>query len=434
MVETSEKPPISKLAIAPDLVAYPIPEAERSPSLWPRLVIGAAFLGIGVVAVSIGLSSVIYRLTHATFQDGLVTGRLVRLQAPVNGEVQDFFASSGVDVQAGQVLARIAPGQQQQQTLLQLQGAVSQTTVELAAAQQLLNLLTTQLQSLDRQEQALQTVNTSLATDDVTRQEAIMASAIATAQAARADYQRYQQLLGAGVVSQQQVDNLRAEWQSAQAVVDQARVGINSAETQLGATQQGIGLNAGDNLQQQRMTIMQTIAAQTALTHTLSTQLGTQQQQHQQAQSLYSDRQVVEVEAPFSGVIYSTERETGEQVSRPDVLLTLLDCNTLWVEVLISNQQASKIDTEKPVRVRLAGTTDTLTGEVELIEAISRSDLAKDQTQALTPGIPDQLMGQPLTRVRVAIPPIEEQSQAQHLCGIGQTTQVTFGMKGFGRF
>ncbi|MBD1911310.1 MULTISPECIES: HlyD family efflux transporter periplasmic adaptor subunit [unclassified Leptolyngbya] len=431
MVETPTKPSslIPPIA-ASHSIAYPFPEEERSPALWQRLAIAAACLGLGFAAVSTGSASILYRLTHTTVREGLVTGRLVRLQTPMEGEIKDFFASSGVDVQSGQVLARVVPGQQQQQTLLQLQGDVAEKTTQLAAARQLLDLLTNQLQSLEQQEKALQEVNTAIASDDVTQHQAMVSAALARATAAQADFERYQQLLAAGVVSQQQVDHLRAEWEAAQAAVEQTQAGASSAVTKRDATQQGIGIRTGENQQEQRMALMQSIQTQAAIVRTLSAQLETSQKQLKQTQAAYGSREALEVKAPFSGVIYSTERETGEQVSRPDVLLTLLDCNTLWVEVLVSAQQAHQIDPQRPVRVQLANTAETVMGDVELIEAISRADLVKDQTQALTPAIPEHLVGQPLTRIRVSLPPNAEQSQAQQLCGVGQAAQLTFGLKG----
>lgn len=432
MVETSTKPSISQITLASEAATYRLPD-ERSPSLLQRLAIGTLCLGLGIGAISIGFSSILYRLTHATVEGGLVTGRLVRVQAPLDGEIKDFFASAGVDVQSGQVLARVAPSSQQQQTLLQLQGEVAESNAQIGAARQMLALLTNQLQNLEQQDGTLQTVKTAIASDDVTEQQAEIEAAMATATAAQADYQRYRQLLEDGVVSQQQVDHLRAEWESAQAMVDQARAELNSAQTLLGATEQGVNLNGENNLQNQRMAITQAIQSQMALINTLTTQLVARQQQLEQVASLYSTRKDVEVTAPFTGVIYSTEQETGEQVSRPDVLMTLLDCNTLWVEVLMNTEQASRVDPEKPVRIQLAGASDTVVGEVTLIEAISRAELAKDQTQALTPAIPDHLVGQPLSRIQVMLPPGSEQTQSQKLCGVGQAARLTFGTRWFGR-
>jgi multidrug efflux pump subunit AcrA (membrane-fusion protein) len=98
---------------------YKLPDLETKPSLRRRLVIGGSLVAIGLGVVGFGIASIVYRMTHLTVNNGLLNGRQVRLQAPINGEIKDFFARPGVAVQKGQVLARLAPSQQQEQLLLQ---------------------------------------------------------------------------------------------------------------------------------------------------------------------------------------------------------------------------------------------------------------------------------------------------------------------------
>jgi len=431
MVETPFKPSPSKLTAPSHEVNYRISDVEQKQSSWQRLMIGAVCLAVGLTAATIGIGSITYRLTHATVDGGLVNGRLVRLQPPMDGKIKDFYARSGVAVRSGQVLVRLAPGSQQQQTLLQLQGKVQEQSAQLAAVRQSLDLLDRQLQDLESQDQTLKTVNTSIASDQVDRYQAAVRAAIASETAAQKDYQRYQQLWEEGAVAQRQLDQLYANLQAAQAGVDQAKAELSSAQTSHGAIDGGVVLSQNSTLQSQRLNLTQAIQAQTTLMDTLSAQLVNSQQQLKQAQSLYSDRHDLEVSAPFSGVVYGTEYDAGEQVNRSDALLTLLDCNDLWIETLVSADQASRIDLQQPVRVQLAGETETFVGKVELIEAISRAELAKDQAQALIPSVPAQLADQPLGRVTVKIPPTARQGQSNQFCGVGQSARLTFGMKLF---
>ncbi|NJR66447.1 MAG: HlyD family secretion protein [Leptolyngbyaceae cyanobacterium CRU_2_3] len=55
-----------------------------------------------------------------------------------------------------------------------------------------------------------------------------------------------------------------------------------------------------------------------------------------QLQSLNIDRETPTLVAPFQGVIYTTDYEQGQTVNRAQPLLTLLDCNEIWVEVVVS--------------------------------------------------------------------------------------------------
>jgi membrane fusion protein, multidrug efflux system len=431
MVETPIKSSVSRLLTPSHEVNYQLSDFEQKQSSWQRLIVGGACLVVGLAAATIGISSIAYRLTHATVDGGLVNGRMVRLQTPIDGRIKDFYARPGVAVHSGQVLVRLAPSSQQEQTLLQLQGAVQSKSAQLSAVRQSLDLLDRQSQTLEGQDQNLKTVSTAIASDQIDHYQAAVRAAIAAETAAQTDYQRYQQLWREGAVSQRQLDQLHANWQSAQAVVDQAKADLSSAQTSHQAIAGGVVLNQNSTLQSQRLNLSREIQAQTTLMNTLSAELSSSQQQLKRAQSLYSDRQDLEVVAPFSGVVYGTEHDADEQVSRPNVLLTLLDCNDLWVETLVSAEQASRIDSQKSVRVQLAGDPETFVGEIDLIEAISRAELTKDQAQALAPAVPIQLADQPLARVTVRIPPTHRQGRSNQFCGIGQSARLTFGMKLF---
>ncbi|WP_323808636.1 HlyD family secretion protein [Nostoc sphaeroides] len=141
--------------------------------------------------------------------------------------------------------------------------------------------------------------------------------------------------------------------------------------------------------------------------------------------------------APFAGVVYSTEHEQGEQVTNSERIMTLLDCNNLWIEAVVRADEASRIDTKKPVNVQIRGYSKTITGEIDLLQPISSiqgiDERAKlMQVQALLPTIPPTLVGQPLTRVTVKIPPPPGHTNSQQFCGLGQSARLTFSNKGFG--
>lgn len=405
-----------------------IPEANPL----KRLVVGGLCITLGLAAAAVGFGSISYRLTHMTVDTGLVNGRTVRLQTPADGTIQDFYARSGVAVQAGQVLARIEPLPENDNNLMQLQQAVAGYETELDAARQSLELLQQQLRNLEQQDQVLKTANLTIATEDINRYQADLEAAIAAERAARSDYERHQQLLSQGAVSQQQVAQLRATWESAQSAVDAAESERNSAQVSQQALTQGVIVQTGTkDLQSQRQTITQAIQEQTVRVDTLEVQLQGKQTQLKELQDRYGDDPSLEIKAPFAGIVHRTERDAGEQVNRPATLLSLLDCNDLWVETLVGLDQANRILTDKPARIQLTGTDETLIGQVELVEAISQGELTKARAEALYPAVPPQLLGQPLARVRVRMPPTKDQSLSYRLCGVGQSAQLTFGMRLF---
>lgn len=603
-----------------------LPEVEkrspdrRPPEMRQRAIKAAAFLSLGAVTVAGGIAVVGYRSTHLAIDNGTINSRIVRLRSPIDGEIQDFYAQPGVWVQSHQVLARIQRSLSQEQTLLKLQESVKTDEAKLEAAKQLLDTLDLQLQTLDTREGDLQAADTTLASGEVSQQQALLNaaiartaaarenyiryqealnggldvamvsgdvdryraeldSAIAEANTARTNYQRHQQLLGSGmdvdiasgsvaqkqaeldsaeataeaaytdyqryislldsgaisaqqvdrakaawkaaeaevrrsfaaldianatlnatesgvainsrdipeVVSQEGVDQLQTEWETAEAKVVQAQAALEEAQATVAAAERGVSLDGSavsserveqlksewdaaeaevarlqaaldgaqttlvasqsgmptgqyhttkTNLQAQRLELLQKIQEQTNLVATLTTQLGQNKLQLQNAQSPYSDKQKLEIAAPFTGVVYQTERERGEKLNESEFVLSLIDCNDVWVEAIVNAKQASRIDANKPVRVRVEGYGEKLTGEVALMQPVSSIQAVEERTrlmqvQALAPAIPPNFVGQPLTRVTVKIPPPPNAEQSMQFCGVGQATRLTFKQKSF---
>jgi multidrug resistance efflux pump len=446
-------------------------DTEKKQLPWQRMIVGTFFVSIGVAAAAVGIASIGYRLTHLVVDGGLINGRIVRQQAPVSGNIKSFYAKPGALVKSGQVLVRIGIERtpQEEQVRLQsersqedririqlentkLQGQVRESTSQLVAARQSLAVLKNQLQSLDSQYKAVQRVDVQLASEALRQKQANVEAAIAKATAARTDYQRYTSLLVQGAVTKQQTDHLRFIWESAEAEVEQARAVLSSAKASLEASKDGVALSPqnslGSTLADQRSKLLQAIQAQEMLVSNLEAQVASGSQQAKQAESLYKNRpsqgdrtkkpdyytENQEVSAALTGVVYSTEREQGERVNQSEPILTLLDCNDLWVETVVSANQASSIDTQKPVSVQIAGYSEPIAGEVDLIQPVSsiqaiaeRSKLM--QVQALMPAIPPTLVGQALARVTVRIPPPPQHMQSQQFCGLGQATSVTFNKK-----
>lgn len=430
MVDSPPRASTSKPIHSSPKVDYQLPSLQPRPHPLQRFLIGGFCVSLGLFAVAVGVASITYRLAHLSVENGLVNGRTVRVQASADGIIRDFYASPGARVRAGQTLAQLEPvlADQNESLLPQAQQANQSTAAQLTSARQTLSLLTEQLQTLDRQAQVLQTATTTIAAENVNHSTAALEAAIAQEAAARSEYERFRFLLAEGAVSQQQVDELEADWQSAQSAVQQANSEKNVAQVTRDALNQQAPLQSNtQNLRSQRHRLLQDIQAQTAHIKTLELELQGQQQQLQQLQVQNSVVPPVKVTAPFNGVIYSTHHDVGEQVNRPTTLLSVLDCNDLWVEALISLEQSRKIDANQPVRMQIAGHPETLVGDVDLIAAIRAGDLPQARTKALIPAVSPDLVDQPLARVRVNIPPMPDQEQAHQFCGLGQSVNLTFG-------
>lgn len=419
---------------------------------WRRGLVGVAYVSLGILAATVGLASISYRLAHMTIDGGLVNGRAVRIQAPVDGKIQTFYARPGARVKAGQVLAQLTPFSQQPQGNNSLavvadeaQPLANQTTeLRLVSAQQTLELLNQQLQELNRQEEILRSVTVDVASETVDFSDAAVTAAMSQAAAARNKYERFSTLLAKGAVSQQEVDELEASWRSSQAAVEQAQSEQTIAMLNADAIAQQVPIQSNlKDLQSQQRRLMAEIQHQNTQIDLLAMELQTPSAQLADAQSQTvnvsrtsepqtlngraSNSALIPLLAPFEGVVYTTNHDAGEQVNRPAALLSLLDCNELWVETLVSADQARRIDANQPVRIQHDGYTGTIVGNVDFVTAISAGEITKARAEALLPAVPANLVGQSLARVRVSMPPTQSQTQAYRFCGVGESAKLTFG-------
>lgn len=455
-------------------VWIPSPDVEKKSFPWKRLLLGTIFVSLGVTATTVGMASINYRLTHIVADGGIVNGRTVRLTAPKNGYLKAFYAKPGIQVKSGQVLARVdlevVPQEQYQEKQFGLQLAraedqqirrklereklateVQSNQAQLIAARQSLDFLKNQLITIKNQYQAVQAVDIKLATEAVSQKQAAVKLALAEATAARSDYQRFQKLQAQGAVSQQQLDKLRFASQAADARVRQAQATLRSAQTSLDGAKRGVALsnqeNLDNSLSQQRSKLQQAIQEQQMLVNTLTAKVSSSRQQLNQSlalsknrvapvaipQKIQSDSQSQKLQAPFNGVVYTTHSEQGEQVSNSQPILTLLNCNDLWVETVIKADDAVRIDTNKAAKVKLSSTKQTFSGEVDIIQPLGSIDINSQSqgvgVKALSSVVPPNLVGQSLMRVTVKIPQTNLHTQSQRFCGIGQSAQVTFSQK-----
>ena len=448
-------------------------DVQKKPVRWKTVLLGTAFVSLGGTATAVGAASISYRLTHIVVDTGVINGRSVRLTSPKDGNLKAFYAKPGIEVKSGQVLAHVdpLPGQQYQDKQLGLQlvraenehirrrlaqeklaGEVRSHQVDLIAARQSLGFLENQLAMLENQYRAVQAVDVKLAGQAVSEKQAAVTAAQARATAVRTDYQRFQKLFAEGAISLQRLESLRFASEAADAQIKEVQATLGFARAALDGATRGIALSNQDNLDDslslQRSKLRQAIQRQQTMVNTLEAKVGSSTQQLKQSlalsknslfaatlpQKIQSSFQKQVVKAPLSGVVYTTHSEQGEQVSNSQPILTLLDCNNLWVETVVKADDASRIDMRKPALVRLSSTKETFSGEIDTIQPLSNMKNIKQhshgmEVKALSPVIPPDLVGKSLMRVTVRIPQTKAYAQSQRFCGIGQSAQVTFSKK-----
>ncbi len=383
--------------------------------------------------------------------------------------------------------------QEAEQDIVRFEGQLQAKRNQLASAESSKSSLESRLREIEQEREQLKSVEVSVSATEIPQRQADLDQATAQENLARSEYERFRQLQVQGAVPAQRVDELQAAWETAKAQVQRAREELRAAEVTHNATQSGVAVNLkySNTLAQESADLKQQIQHQAMLVSSLTAEVENASQQLSMAQNLYNQRQSqmqqeqnnidqirqqkeqvkaeqqrirkeyaqqkqqqalarqqanqpnfapieTQIKAPFTSVVYKTEREKGELVNKSEPVVSLLDCNTLWVEVVVSAEDASRLDATQPVHVRLSNQQGIFEGEVDLIQPISTisasngfAEIEKEgrrmQVQALSPTIPAELMKEPfLKRVTVKVPPNPNNAQPQQLCGLGQVAQLTF--------
>jgi membrane fusion protein, multidrug efflux system len=407
-----------------------------------RLFSGGVYLLVGLSILAIAAKIGWSRLTQITISNALINARVIRVRAPSEGRIKAIFAQPGTSVAAGDTLARIEQSPEQKQQLLQLQGEKSSLMAQLRAATALGQMLKQQLQGLNQAQVRIARATTAVTAVNVTSKQSQVDAARSQANLARQMFKRYQTLANAGAIAQAVVDEKKAAFRGAEATLKQAQSDLSQAQTEVRAMRRGDQPSTAEmSVVNQRQQLWQSWQAQASLIASLKAQLTSVNQKLQEMESRFSHRHDLVVNAPISGVLYSRNHEPSETIDRFDPIVSVLDCQDLWVEGVIGADQANLVDVNRPAYVQMAGAKKPIRGKIELIQSMSHtltgSPLnlgdrpASLQVQAVQLAVSPDLAGQPIVRVTVRIPQLPQLQRNKQFCGVGQATSITLAKTGW---
>jgi len=414
---------------------------------WSILLTAASFIGLGIAVSAVVAGTIAYRSTHVV-DYGMVNSRVIRIRSPIDGTLNTFYAQPGAKVEAGQVLATVGISLAEKKVLQQaaelaqikkngLEEQMQAKKNELSVARQLLLDLKSQLNSLNSRVNQVWTVDGDMLSKDLKQRQMELEVSRLKAEAAQVEYERFNTLAQEGAITQQVAHQRKLDWETAVAEVSQAELSVKSAKSILEASQQknvmGQTASWGNRFVQDATGVQQSIKVQNAKIKTLMSEVLSAERQLKQVQPRPSnERKDLNIIAPKAGVIYRTEREQYELVNQSEPVLSLLDCNNIWVEVVMPTDQASQLSKNKPVQIELASGKEVHQGEITVLQPLNNIQMGESassspQVKALETVISPQMAGKALTQVTVKIPPPEESKQTNQFCGVGQRAKLVFG-------
>jgi HlyD family secretion protein len=310
--------------------------------------------------------------------NGRIEGDHVTVASKFPGRIDQLLAREGDDVTASQTLVRLEDAQIAAR-VEQARSAVAVVDAQIQAAHTALAMLNREVPLAIEWAQA-----------QVASTEAAVEKAIAVAQEARSDAQRFRELAATNRASLQQRDQAITRWEVAQRDIAYSRSTLTQATKELAQAELGwerIRVTEADMdaLERQRDQSSAALA---------------------EAESVLAD---LTIKAPTDGTITTRMVNSGEVVAAGAPLLEIVDLDRLYLQVYVPAVQIGKIRLGLPARIHIDAFPDqafdatvryisskaeftpkevqTADERVKLIYAV-RLYLTANPDRRLTPGLP----------------------------------------------
>jgi multidrug resistance efflux pump len=386
-------------------------------------------LGFGV-SILIIAGVTLWRNKYNVISDqGYVNAPIIIVKAPIKGNFISRNLKPGTSLLKGAVIGSI---ENSGDPALEVEQKSSESQIILAQVE--LTSIKTKLRDrrvIKRQMQDYLEAQISLQSNyndqQVKRYQGELKDAEHEAEFALVEAQRYQELVVKGGISQNAADRLQTNALRAQQVVVSKRALQQEAVAQLEASQQGLQLEGSRTFSDpfiRSQALDEEMADLEQQEHLIQARI----QQSLQELGRVNDqlqlqkRAILKITQP--GVIWSGEDRfiSGGYVSPGDTVITLIDCQRLWIDTFLAERQVEKLTIGMVAKVRLLSDPKhrILSGRIQTI----RSGVGRVVTGDQVTVPPPELIRRNLA-VRIILD-TPEQVTSDEFCGVGRSVAVTF--------
>jgi multidrug resistance efflux pump len=356
-------------------------------------------------------------ITSAKSYQGFVNGKIIHLRPPIKGQITLENISVGLPLHSGQLLGNIENDRSyelvtEQQKLAQ---ALATNKKQLEILETRLITRRQRLHKLQSESHQQKDLRIHFENHNVSAVQAELNQAIKEAK-------RYETLAQKGFAPAQQaeekvkeVTRLQAKLGVEQAKANAAQVGVQVD----GAMNKGYADQRIDEIETELLYQESERERLKAEAETLTTQLATLNQSLEKLKNF-------KLEAPVNGVVWSLGANNHEYVTNETEVVQILDCDHLWIDTYVNEQQVSELDYNKPVEVKLISQPKlgVMKGEVTLV----RTGVGRVEVNEGVALPKENQKSQAMVRVSVAWP---QRPDAHQSCYVGSSVETTFAKKSF---
>lgn len=393
---------------------------------WNRRFI---LITVGVALAVTAAVVLLPAITGFTSLDGTVNATVVTIAAPIQGTVVDAPPKPTTPVTPGEQLFIIENNLVNKSNLTEFAAELDATRERLA--------------SMTTQEQELQALSSDLEkrlelfqrqmVENLEKAVALQQERIGIADAKHVDSQsdlsRKQQLRTGGYVAESEFERVRMAQLVAHREADSSRIELERLGRQLEAAQRGVFVNDGHNdvpYSRQRIDeIKITLADLQAKRREQESRVQKLSQQLEGETERIKGLSSASIRSPLAGVVWRRLVTAGSHVEQGMDLVRVVDCNELFVDIIVAEVDYDETYAGRPAEVRLLGRDDVLQGKVVAV----RGSAADSDEKGLA-ATPPQSKGK-TARIRVQIAASDLNRDYANFCHIGRTAQVRFETRSF---
>jgi multidrug resistance efflux pump len=377
------------------------------------------------IAIALGWTP-LQRFLQTTSAEATVNARLVTLRAPIDGEIvmKDDVVEVGSPIQKGDKLLQVVDSRADTAPLDGLRR-------QIFALQSESDALEKRLQRLDGLQDQLRKQRDAFQQGRIEELEARFAELSAEIQSAEAQQvetsstlNRTEKLHSTGYQSEAALIHANRDHKVATSATDALRQRLKGTKVELDAARQGLFVGDSYNDIPRTAQRLDEVAQQVI---ELGAQLEERKSRIAQLQKELTDetkrlanRSSATVNVPIDGRVWEVLTSNGEQVSRGQELLRVLDCSGAVVTAAVSEAAYNDLKIGQAVTFHLRGESEELKGKIIGLNGLAAApaNLAIEQ---------NALAKEPY-HVTVQIPTLSSAAD----CYVGRTGKVTFDTSGSG--
>jgi len=358
---------------------------------------------------------------------GFINGQLYALRSPIEGTIRLGDFAIGTPVHPGQMIGKVENSRTYDLSLKQmdLTSQLESSREQLASLESQIAERSAMLAQYSGQSSIQKNVRLTYESQHLTALQHSIEAAEAGYKQAQADAVRYQILADKGYAPRATAESYVTQAKEAEASLSQKQAELQEGRAKLQAAKAGLQVDGSltASYPEMRHDQLQTELFQLRMQENqlrLDTRL--LEDKLNQVNAQYRLAQLANLISPAEGIIWKIEAPSGEDVQANQPLVSVLDCNHLWVDTYVDDRQLQHINTQAPVHLKLAGLgqQQTIEGMIEAIRpGTGRYTVGQNALNPPEAGANGQTM------IRIKLPSLMKFPGMQS-CAVGSAVEASF--------